>query len=91
MLDIVAESKELEQELEQQKMETRRERRERIREESHRGLTAEERQLLMLKKKERLAKEDIKRTTRSSSRSRNRSSLEDALYKMKEATDGGRD
>lgn len=79
----------------QQKMETRRERREKMRErdlggggDSHKGLTAAERQLLMVKKKERLAKEEPMipmresgRTTRSSARS---SRLEEAVSKMRE-------
>jgi len=92
---VLKESSELEKEMAQQKMETRREKRERMRERdmlggdnSHKGLTAAERQLLMVKKKERLAKEEPMlpfreggRTTRSSARS---SRLEEAVTKMRE-------
>lgn len=81
----------------QQKMETRREKRLRDREDRG-GLSSAERQLLMEKKKERLAKEDqgdpsygggqySTRTTRRSAASRSR--LEDAVIKMKEGNDDG--
>lgn len=74
----------------QQKMETRREKRLRDREDRG-GLTSAERQLLMEKKKERLAKEDEPtressgRTTRRSAANRNR--LEDTVSKLKEVDD----
>ena len=77
----------------QQKMETRREKRERMRDQpdSHRGLTSAERQLLMVKKKERLAKEDSHpssgRTTRRSVAAASRSRLEEAVHKMREASE----
>jgi hypothetical protein len=89
------ESKELEKEMNQQKMETRREKRIRDREDRG-GLTSAERQLLMEKKKERLAKEDdpprgetttstTGRTTRRSAA--NRSRIEDTVTKLKDASD----
>jgi hypothetical protein len=72
----------------QQKMETRREKRLRDREDISRGgLTSAERQLLMERKKERLAKEEMPRdsgrTTRRSAAAASRSRLEEAVSKMK--------
>jgi hypothetical protein len=79
----------------QQRMETRRERRVKDRSssllsDSHRGgLTAAERQLLMVNKKQRLAKEDYQpmresgRTTRRSAAAASRNRLEDAVTKMR--------
>jgi len=82
----------------QQKMETRRERRVRDRssllvDAPRGGLTAAERQLLMVKKKERLAKEDPQpgsgRTTRRSAAQASRSRLEDAVSKMRGSDQSG--
>jgi hypothetical protein len=96
---VLKESKELEKEMAQQKMDNRREKKERLKEsrgggggslmDSHRGgLTAEERQLLMIKKKERLAKEDLlplREFGRTTRRSAaaTRSRLEEAVSKMR--------
>lgn len=74
----------------QQKMETRREKRLRDREDRG-GLSTAERQLLMEKKKERLAKEEELPYLRESGRTRttraSRSRLEDAVSKMKEVNE----
>lgn len=104
MVNLMAESKELEKEMNQQKMETRREKRERLRDRddsSRGGLTSAERQLLMERKKERLAKEDTPResgshssagrTTRRSVAAASRSRLEDAVIKMREASESQAD